>query len=125
MVDQSKHYDVVIVGSGFAGATLAKKLGEAGKEVLILEAGPAVPRSREDYMENFFLTTFKSPESPYPPKHLARDPDKTNVPRPSIPDLVLGWGKKKANSSRTVDPISSASRTRTAISPPLQVRMNE
>ncbi len=103
MADTVKAYDVVIVGSGFAGATLAKKLGEAGKQVLILEAGPPVPHSREDYMENFFLTTFKSPESPYPPNHLARDPSHTNVPRPSIPDLVLGW-KPKGTSFAETDP---------------------
>lgn len=94
MAVEYEHIDVVIVGSGFAGATLAKKLGEAKKKVLILEAGPAVPHSREEYMENFFLTTFKSPESPYPPSHLVRDPEHTNVPRPSIPDLVLGWQQK-------------------------------
>lgn len=94
MADQQKYYDAVIVGSGFAGATLAKKLGEANKKVLILEAGPAMPSSREDYMENFFLSTFKSPEAPYPPNHLARDPGRTNAPRPSIPDLVFGWKKE-------------------------------
>jgi choline dehydrogenase-like flavoprotein len=94
MANEKKQYHVIIVGSGFAGATLAKKLGEAGKKVLILEAGPAVPRGREDYMENFFLNTFKSPESPYPPNHTAQLPTQTNVPRPSIPDLALGWTKK-------------------------------
>lgn len=88
-----QHFDVVIVGSGFAGATLAKKLGEGGKKVLILEAGPPIPRSREEYMEHFYLSTFKSPESPYPPNHIAQLPTQTNVPRPSIPDLVIGWEK--------------------------------
>ena len=34
--------------------------------MLILEAGPAVPDSREQYMENFYLALAKTPESPYP-----------------------------------------------------------
>src|SRR5205807_8644694 len=59
-------YDVVIVGAGVAGSTSAKELGLAGKRVLILEAGLAVPDSREEYMENFYLALAKTPESPYP-----------------------------------------------------------
>ncbi len=82
-------YDVIIVGSGFAGSYLAYQLGMAKKKVLIVEAGPT-HRSREDYMENFFLNTFKAPESPYPPNALALNPAKTNVPRPTIPELVIG-----------------------------------
>ena len=60
-------YDVIIVGAGFAGANLAYNLAKAGKQVLVLEAGPPIPRSREDYIENFWLNTFKSPSAPYPP----------------------------------------------------------
>ena len=39
-------YDVVIVGGGIAGAILAKTLVNAGKNVLILEAGDGVTPSR-------------------------------------------------------------------------------
>src|SRR5205085_11358217 len=59
-------YDVVIIGAGVSGNLIAKKLGLAGKKVLILEAGPAVPDSREQYMENCYLALAKTPESPYP-----------------------------------------------------------
>jgi choline dehydrogenase-like flavoprotein len=59
-------YDVVIVGAGVSGNLIALQLGLAGKKVLILEAGPAVPDNREEYMNNFYLALAKTPESPYP-----------------------------------------------------------
>lgn len=84
-------YDVVIVGAGHAGAYLAWSLGLQRKRVLVLEAGPATHRNREDYMENFYLSTFKSPESPYPPDANRLDPAHTNAPRPTTQALVLAW----------------------------------
>ncbi|ROU08206.1 GMC family oxidoreductase [Lysobacter enzymogenes] len=60
-------FDVVIVGSGISGSIIAYRLGKAGKKVLILEGGPPVPKSREDYMQAFFTADAKTPESPYPP----------------------------------------------------------
>lgn len=37
-------YDVIIIGSGAGGATLARKLGPSGKTVLVLERGDWLPR---------------------------------------------------------------------------------
>jgi choline dehydrogenase-like flavoprotein len=59
-------YDVVIVGAGVSGNLIALQLGLAGKKVLMLEAGLAVPDNREEYMNNFYLALAKTPESPYP-----------------------------------------------------------
>jgi len=84
-------YDIVIVGAGYAGANLAYLLALAKKRVLIVESGPEAPHSREDYMENFYLNTFKSPSSPYPPNDNALDPSHTNLPRPTIQALVEAW----------------------------------
>src|SRR5436309_14672361 len=58
--------DAVIIGAGVSGNLIAKNLGLTGKKVLILEAGLAVPDSREEYMENFYLALAKTPVSPYP-----------------------------------------------------------
>lgn len=87
-------YDVIIVGAGFAGVNLAYNLAKEGKEVLMVEAGPPMPRSREDYIENFWLNTFKSPSAPYPPNDNAgldikEAPGRTNAPRATIQDVTI------------------------------------
>ena len=41
----SAHYDVIVVGSGAGGASVAYKLTLAGKRVLLLEKGPYLPRN--------------------------------------------------------------------------------
>ena len=80
----SDTYDVVIVGAGIAGAIIAKQLGEAGKKVLILESGTSnPPTSRQPYLENFYLATAKTPESPYPPLEGA-EPAKEATPRNTV-----------------------------------------
>ncbi|MBM6595164.1 GMC oxidoreductase [Microvirga pudoricolor] len=40
----SDHYDVIIIGSGAGGGTLARKLAPSGKRILILERGDWLPR---------------------------------------------------------------------------------
>jgi choline dehydrogenase-like flavoprotein len=42
-------YDVIIIGSGAGGGTLAWKLAPTGKRILILERGEFVPRERENW----------------------------------------------------------------------------
>jgi glucose dehydrogenase len=77
------HYDAVIIGAGVSGNLIAKQLGLAGKKVLILEAGPAVPDSREQYMENFYLALAKTPESPYPSLAGRTGPAVGSLPNPA------------------------------------------
>jgi choline dehydrogenase-like flavoprotein len=84
--------DVLIVGSGIAGALIAWQLGRAGKKVLILEAGEALPADINGYMNTFLMATAKVPESPYPPALLGAngltDPGTVNAGRPTV--LSLG-----------------------------------
>ncbi|HXJ35429.1 MAG TPA: GMC family oxidoreductase [Candidatus Eisenbacteria bacterium] len=42
-------YDVIIIGSGAGGGTLAHRLAPTGKRILILERGDYVPRERENW----------------------------------------------------------------------------
>lgn len=43
------HYDVVIIGSGAGGGTLAWKLAPSGKRILLLERGPYLQRERDNW----------------------------------------------------------------------------
>jgi glucose dehydrogenase len=71
--------DVVVVGSGVAGALVGWQLAKAGAAVTILEAGP--PIDREAAVEKFRAATAKVPESPYPNTAWA--------PRPSVLDIGI------------------------------------
>lgn len=43
------HYDVIIIGTGAGGGTLAYKLAPSGKRILLLERGDYVPREKENW----------------------------------------------------------------------------
>ncbi len=43
------HYDVIIVGSGAGGSTMAHRLASTGKRVLVLERGDWLPREPENW----------------------------------------------------------------------------
>jgi glucose dehydrogenase len=90
-------WDVAIVGSGFAGALIAKELGKARKNVIILEAGAGVPPNINDYMRRFYSASAKVPESPYTPDVLDRnglliDPSTVNAGRPTVLSLLPKGG---------------------------------
>ncbi|MEH1837444.1 MAG: GMC family oxidoreductase [Nostoc sp.] len=62
-------YDAVIVGTGVAGAIVAKELSQQGKRVLILEATIQKDFTLEgfqSYVETFYSAVEKNPNSPYP-----------------------------------------------------------
>jgi choline dehydrogenase-like flavoprotein len=46
---KSEHYDVIIIGSGPGGATMAWGLAQTGKRILLLERGDYLPRERENW----------------------------------------------------------------------------
>lgn len=43
------HYDVIIIGTGAGGGTLAYKLARSGKRILLLERGEFLPREKENW----------------------------------------------------------------------------
>jgi choline dehydrogenase-like flavoprotein len=45
----AEHYDVIIVGSGAGGGTLAHTLAPSGKRILLLERGNFLPRETDNW----------------------------------------------------------------------------
>ena len=43
MIIEDRHYDVIVIGTGAGGATLAAELAEGGRSVLVLERGQSIP----------------------------------------------------------------------------------
>jgi choline dehydrogenase-like flavoprotein len=48
-VSKATHYDVIIIGTGAGGGTLAHKLAPSGKRILVLERGDYVPREKDNW----------------------------------------------------------------------------
>jgi choline dehydrogenase-like flavoprotein len=48
-MSQDNHFDVIIIGSGAGGGTLAYRLAPSGKRILILERGGYVPREKDNW----------------------------------------------------------------------------
>lgn len=45
----NNHYDVIIIGTGAGGGTLAHRLAPSGKKILVLERGTFVPREKNNW----------------------------------------------------------------------------
>jgi choline dehydrogenase-like flavoprotein len=48
-MSNENHYDVIIIGSGAGGGTLAYALAPTGKRILLLERGDFVPREKDNW----------------------------------------------------------------------------
>jgi choline dehydrogenase-like flavoprotein len=48
-MNTATHYDVIIIGTGAGGGTLAHRLAPSGKKILILERGEYVPREKDNW----------------------------------------------------------------------------
>ena len=48
-MSNNDHYEVIIIGSGAGGGTLAYKLAPSGKRILLLERGDYVPREKDNW----------------------------------------------------------------------------
>lgn len=64
------HYDVIIIGTGAGGGTLAYALAPTGKRILMIERGSYVPREKENWS-----TKAVNQEGRYNTKEVWRDKD--------------------------------------------------
>jgi len=53
------HYDVIIIGTGAGGGTLAYRLAPSGKKILLLERGNYVPREKDNWDTKAVVTEGK------------------------------------------------------------------
>ncbi|MGZ4381544.1 MAG: GMC family oxidoreductase N-terminal domain-containing protein, partial [Gaiellaceae bacterium] len=69
-------YDVIIVGTGAGGGTLARHLAPSGKRILLLERGDWLPRELENWLAKdvFVDNRYVSPDTWYDPHGKAFQP---------------------------------------------------
>lgn len=62
-----EHYDLIVIGSGPGGASLAQRLAATGKKILLLERGDYLPRSRDNWDSRtvFVEARYQAPETWY------------------------------------------------------------
>lgn len=79
MAEPDHSADIVIVGSGVAGALAAAELAERGADVLIVEAGPRI--TRDQALATYYDNPSRNwpsgpyPDAPYAPRPSYADPD--------------------------------------------------
>lgn len=61
----SIHYDIIIIGTGPGGGTLAYKLAPSGKKILLLERGGYLPREKDNWSSKsvFIDNKYKAKET--------------------------------------------------------------
>ncbi|AOP46266.1 GMC family oxidoreductase [Streptomyces lydicus] len=91
-----RRYDAIIVGAGWAGSALAKRLGAQGWHVLVLEAGNGGTETWPGYLDSlstYYAAVAKVPNSAYRRNKAAPSPDVLDLapvrdPRPGSPEFT-------------------------------------
>ena len=70
MIIDDQHYDIIIIGTGAGGGTLAYKLASTGKKILVLERGDFMPLEEQNRAEVdiFKKERYRAPERWYDPE---------------------------------------------------------
>ncbi len=65
-----QHYDVIVIGTGAGGGTIAHRLAPTGKRILVLERGGYLPRERDNWDSTavFVKAKYRAPEFWYDKK---------------------------------------------------------
>ncbi|UZJ31717.1 NAD(P)-binding protein [Streptomyces endophytica] len=91
-----RRYDAIIVGGGWAGSVLAKRLGAQGWQVLVLEAGNGGTETWPGYLDSlstFYSAVAKVPNAAYRPNKAAPSPNVLDLapvpnPQPGEPEFT-------------------------------------
>ena len=83
----SEQYDVIIIGTGAGGGTLAYKLASSGKKILLLERGGYLPREKDNWSSQAVFV-----ENKYKAKATWKDKDGNDF-HPGIHYYVGGKSK--------------------------------
>jgi choline dehydrogenase-like flavoprotein len=101
----TRDFDVVVIGSGVAGALTGWRLAQAGAKVLILEAGNTNP-ARSEMVGAYATAQIKSPHSPYldaESDRLAPSPDSPTdyYEQPPAPHALFKSGYERRTGGST------------------------
>ena len=63
-MSDERHWDVIVIGTGAGGGTLAHRLASTGKRILLLERGGYLPRERDNWESTavFVRGKYRAPE---------------------------------------------------------------
>jgi choline dehydrogenase-like flavoprotein len=78
-MSDDRHWDVIVIGTGAGGGTLAYRLAATGKRILLLERGDYLPRERDNWESTavFVKAKYRAPEFWYD-KHGNQFPPEVN-----------------------------------------------
>ena len=99
-----EHFDVIVIGSGAGGGTLAHALAPTGKRILILERGGYLPREKDNWSSHAVFVDGK-----YKAKESWRDKDGKPF-QPSIHYYVGSFFPSSAAVNPTLTIIANALR---------------
>ena len=93
-MNETSRYDVIIIGTGAGGGTLAHRLAPSGKRILLLERGDYVPREKDNWS-----TRAVNLEGKYNTKEVWRDRGRRAAPSPHE---LLGRGQHQVLRGRAL-----------------------
>src|SRR4051812_10187929 len=128
MVDRT-HFDVIVIGTGAGGGTLAHRLAGTGKQILMLERGDYLPRERDNWSSTavFVQGKYRAPEF-WLDRHGEEFPPEVNYyvggTRSSMAPRCSGSVPRISGSFATTGGCHPPGRSRTTTSSPTTRRLN-